>query len=104
MWWPGQVTAKALKKEIRRRERVWRVKETVNCYNDIRKAANCVGVWLYSQAGVEFDAGHDEEGCWYTGKPNTIFWIERDYYDATSDLCQRFQRDLWRDVECPPRS
>ena len=81
-----------------------RVRETVNCYNDIRRTANYVGAWLYNQAGVEYDAGHDEEGDWYHKKYRTIFWMKRDYYVATSDLCRRFQRDLLRDVKCPPRS
>ena len=104
MWWPGKVRATALRGEILRRERVRRIKETVECYNGTRMTAKYVAAWLYNQEEVEYDAEHYEEGDWYHEKYRTICYIEEDYGDATSDLCRRFQRDLLREVRYPPRS
>ena len=104
MWWPGQVTAKALKREISRRERVKRIKEIIGCYSDVRMTAIYMAEWMYSRSGVEYRSGRDEEGDWYNDKSGTICKLEEDCGDATSDLYRRFQRDLLRDIQYPPRS
>ena len=103
MWWSGQVTAKALKKEILRRERVKRVKELIHSYNDMRMAARYTADWMYHWSGVEFWRGYDDEADWYREKCGTICKIEDDCTDAASDLYRRFQRDLIRDIQYPPR-
>ena len=81
-----------------------RVKETVDCYNDTRIVARYLAGWMYSRSNVEYRAGRVEEGNWFYEKYNTICNIEEDYGDATSDLYRRFQRDLLRDIQYPPRS
>ena len=104
MWWPGQVTAEALKREISRRERVKRIKEIIGCYSNVRIVARYLAAWMYSWLGVEYSAGCEEEGDWYHKKSDTIRHLEEDYGDATSDLYRRFQWYFMRDIHYPPRS
>ena len=81
-----------------------RIKETIDCYNGTRNVARYLAGWMLSRSDAECCAGRIDEGCWFYEKYNMICNIEKDYSHATLDLCRRFQRDLLRDVKCPPRS
>ena len=92
------MTAEALKKEILRREQVKRMRRLLYENHYVEMAARKASYWLYCRSRVEYDAGRYEVGDWYHKQGNIVGRVVEDCEAVTSDLYQRFQRDLIEDI------